>query len=432
MKLNIDFPVESEFYEFKESLSQLDSGIEAIAAMLNKHGKGEVFFGVSNDGEVIGLKGQIGAETIKKVEVRISETLKPQIVPTIVLEEYEGKTVVHVIARGNRKPYSKSGDYRIRIGSSNEKIDPELLAELFFDSERASLEGVESLDQDLSFNMLKYYFIRNGLTVNESNFFSNEGLLVNGKFNMLANLLSDNNEASIKVVRFSGRDKTKMVMRNEYGYKCLISAMAEANDYVLSLNETRVDIESGLERKETRLFDSHAFEEAWTNACVHNKWIRNIPPAVYIFDDRIEIISNGGLPYGYSKEEFFSGISHPINIGLFKIMGQLNIIEQTGHGNIVIVDKYGKDAFRIEDNYIVVTIPFAFVPSMKEIDPSGLSDTSLKLLKAIKNNPSFTQKELASITGIGTTRIGELIGELKDKGRIQRVGSKKKGYWQII
>ena len=38
MKINIDFPVETEFYEFKSSLSQLDNGIESIAAMLNKHG----------------------------------------------------------------------------------------------------------------------------------------------------------------------------------------------------------------------------------------------------------------------------------------------------------------------------------------------------------------------------------------------------------
>ncbi|MGN1163556.1 MAG: ATP-binding protein, partial [Candidatus Ornithospirochaeta sp.] len=153
---------------------------------------------------------------------------------------------------------------------------------------------------------------------------------------------------------------------------------------------------------------------------------------IYIYDDRIEIISTGGLPYGYSREDFFSGISHPVNIGLFKIMGQLDIIEQTGHGNIVIVDKYGKNAFRIEDNYIVVTIPFSFVPSMKEIDVSGLSMSSLAVLKAIKSNPTSTQKELSAITGIGTTRIGEVIGELKEKGRIERIGSKKKGYWKIL
>ena len=51
---------------------------------------------------------------------------------------------------------------------------------------------------------------------------------------------------------------------------------------------------------------------------------------------------------------------------------------------------------------------------------------------AIKNNPSFTVKELSSVTGLGTTRIGEIIKELKEKGKIERVGSKKNGYWKVF
>jgi len=431
MKINIDFPLEDEFYEFKTSLAELDKGIEAVAAMLNKHGKADVYFGVSNDGEAIGLKGQIGPETIKKVEMRIAEILKPAIAPSVIREDYDGKRVIHVSAKGNRKPYSSSGDYRIRVGSSNKKIDPELLGELFFDSETSSLEAVECINQELTFNTLKFYYIKNGLTINEDNFYRNAGLKVNGKFNMLAELLADENNASIKVVRFSGYDKTKMLSRNEYGYKCLLTAMQEANDYIVSLNETRVDIESGLARKEAKLFDTHAFEEAWTNACIHNKWIRNVPPAVYVFDDRIEIVSTGGLPFGYSEDDFYSGVSRPINNGLFKIMGQLNMIEQTGHGNLVIVDKYGKEAFSISNSHITVTIPFAFTPSMKQVDVNGLSPTQMKVLRAIKENPTFTMKELSTFCGLGTTRVGEIMKELKGIGKLERIGGKKGGYWQV-
>lgn len=68
MKINIEFPMEDEFYEFKTSLSELDKGIETIAAMLNKHGKADVYYGVANDGEAVGLNGQIGPETIKKLK----------------------------------------------------------------------------------------------------------------------------------------------------------------------------------------------------------------------------------------------------------------------------------------------------------------------------------------------------------------------------
>lgn len=431
MKVNLDYPLENEFYEFKSSLSELDKGLETIAAMLNKHSKADVYYGVSNDGEVIGLKDQIGNETIKKIEMRISEIIKPSIVATIVIEDYEGKKVIHVSAKGNRKPYSSSGDYRIRIGSSNKKIDPELLGELFFDSDLSSLESIDSINQELTFNTLKYFYSKNGLTINDTNFYKNAGLKINGKFNMLAKLLADENDISIKVVRFQGIDKTKMLSRNEYGYKCLLVSMQEASNYVNSLNETRVDLESGLERKEVKLFDSHAFEEAWTNACLHNKWIRNIPPAIYIFDNRIEIVSTGGLAFNYSVDDFYSGVSRPINMGLFKIMGQLNMVEQTGHGNLVIIDKYGKKAFDICDSHITVTIPFSFVPSMKQIDTRDLTPSQTKVLMAIKDNSTFTIKDIASYCNLSTSRVSEIIKYLKERGLLIRVGARKDGYWKV-
>ena len=97
-----------------------------------------------------------------------------------------------------------------------------------------------------------------------------------------------------------------MISRNEYGYHCLLIAMKQAYDYVAALDEVRVDLKAGQKRKETPLFDLECFDEAWTNACLHNRWVKNIPPAIYIFSDRIEIVSTGGLPFDFSKEEFFA------------------------------------------------------------------------------------------------------------------------------
>ena len=36
----------------------------------------------------------------------------------------------------------------------------------------------------------------------------------------------------------------------------------------------------------------------------------------------------------------------------------MGLIEHTGHGIPTIVEKYGKDVFEIESNYIRCTIPF--------------------------------------------------------------------------
>ncbi len=422
---------EDEKQEFKTSLSELDKGIDSLAAMLNKHCKGTIYFGVDNSGEVVGLKDQLGEEPIKKVSSRIQEILKPTIIPEVAFDFIDNKRIIKLSAQGNNRPYSSRGKYLIRVGSENKKIDPDLLGDLFFASEKASIENLESMNQDLKFNELKQMYVNAGLTINDKKFEENLHLKINGKYNYLANLLADENDISIKVVRFSGIDKLHMVSRNEYGFKCLFIAMKQASDYISSINETRVDIESSLERKEIHLFDEHVFDEAWTNACLHNKWIRNVPPAIYIFDNRIEIISTGGLPFDYSKESFYAGVSRPVNPSLERIMGQLNLIEQTGHGNLAIIAKYGKKAFNIGDSYINVTIPFAFIPTMASVSNINLTLQEQNILKAIKNHPTYSVKQIAELVNLGTTRVSQIIRILKENKLIIRVGSNKSGYWKI-
>ena len=45
---------ENEEREFKESTSEVEKGIISLTAMLNKQCFGEVFFGVKDNGDVIG------------------------------------------------------------------------------------------------------------------------------------------------------------------------------------------------------------------------------------------------------------------------------------------------------------------------------------------------------------------------------------------
>lgn len=45
---------ETETIVFKRSTTELHEGMESIASILNKHGHGELYFGVCADGEVVG------------------------------------------------------------------------------------------------------------------------------------------------------------------------------------------------------------------------------------------------------------------------------------------------------------------------------------------------------------------------------------------
>ena len=45
---------ENENIEFKKSVSETKEGIASISSMLNKHGKGTLYFGVKDNGDIIG------------------------------------------------------------------------------------------------------------------------------------------------------------------------------------------------------------------------------------------------------------------------------------------------------------------------------------------------------------------------------------------
>ena len=199
----MDYKRENESVEFKESLGQLNRGLESLTAMLNKHGSGTVLFGVKDDGVVVGVN--IGNKTLKDIRDAITSRIKPTIIPTITEEENDSKIVIRVEVSGYNKPYSADGKYLIRSGNENKKIEPEIMRQLLFSNSSELITNIESFDQELTFNQLKQLFIMNNLSINNESFNKNNGLLTkNGKFNLLASILADNNNCSIKVVVYFG------------------------------------------------------------------------------------------------------------------------------------------------------------------------------------------------------------------------------------
>lgn len=113
--------------------------------------------------------------------------------------------------------------------------------------------------------------------------------------------------------------------------------------YYDTLNETYIDV-SVRPRIEKRMFSPEAFKEAWINAFVHNKWSEQLCLAVYWFEDRLEIVSYGGLPRNLTKEEFLEGKTEPVNKELMKIFLKCGIVEHSGHGVPIVVREYGEEA----------------------------------------------------------------------------------------
>lgn len=423
---------ETESVEFKKTTGELREGMISLASMLNKNGKGILYFGVRNDGEIVGQ--QIGDRTLREISQGIANAIKPQIIPTIIMELCDDKNVIKVTVEGDEKPYSAYGKYYMRSADEDREISPQQLRSLML-SVSDSIVNIETNNQELTFDQLKTLYTGNDLTLRDSTFKQNLNLLTrNGTYNLMAGILADTNSCSIKVAVFRGTDKTNLIRRNEYGYKCMLVAAKQVLDYMEALNDTVVDMDGSL-RQEKKLFDFSCFREAWLNACLHNRWSRQTPPAVYLFDDRIEIISVGGLPDGLSLEEFYEGKSKPVNLELQQIMVQLDYIEQTGHGVPLIISRYGKKVFDITENFVTVTIPLnkARVQDniIKENTKWLTDDKDEKILLLMKNNSSIRVNEISKLLGLGTTTITKKIRRLKECGIVERYGSKKNGWWSV-
>jgi len=101
---------ESETIEFKKSTAEVKSGVVSIAAMLNKYGRGEVYFGIADDGKVLGQT--IGRTTIKDVTQAVVDNTEPKIYPKVEVRQIEGKDCIVVEAHGIR---SLSRGHRLKI-----------------------------------------------------------------------------------------------------------------------------------------------------------------------------------------------------------------------------------------------------------------------------------------------------------------------------
>jgi predicted HTH transcriptional regulator len=254
-------------------------------------------------------------------------------------------------------------------------------------------------------------------------------LTPDGSFNKMAELLSNQMSSSIKVVRFNGKSKADGLKdRSEFGSTCLLWAMKKAEAYVETLNLTKSMIQPLGSRIDKKLIDPESFKQAWYNACLHNRWDLGVPPAIWVFTDRIEIFSNGNIRKDMSLDEFYRGVSRPVNQELSNIFTKLELSEQGGLGNTTIIKFYGKEVFDIEDYHVIVSLPFdkevmATLPII-----NNKMTLEEKIIELIRTNNQITREEMMGVLLVSKSTLERI---LRNSTRIIRKGSSKNGLWYV-
>ena len=65
--------------------------------------------------------------------------------------------------------------------------------------------------------------------------------------------------------------------------------------------------------------------------------------------------------------------------------------------------------------------------SSEEIEKS-----SDKILELVQNDATLSAQKIAELLGISSRAVEKQLAALKEKGKLQRIGSKKGGYWKVI
>lgn len=247
-----------------------------------------------------------------------------------------------------------------------------------------------------------------------------------GKYNLLAQLISDDSHIPIRFAIFNGTNKAStMYSVREFGNTCLLFSLDKVLEYGEVLNVPQAD-ECGrkVERKEVSLFDEEAFREAIINAFVHNQWTTGNAPIITVFSDRIEILSRGTIPPGQTIEGFYAGESVPVNQKLSDMFLQLHISERTGRGVPKITEKYGKGTYEFRENSIMVSIPITRVeknemtPDNREL-PLDKMENSLNAIIPDRNKKSPEQILEFCVLPRNILEIA-VFGGLKEKKSVRR------------
>lgn len=434
---------ESNRIEFKVELN--DKLEKEVVAFLNNKEGGILYIGVDDNGKPIGVSD------VDSMQLKIADRIKNNILPStlglfdIVTEEIENISVIKIlISSGLEKPYyikkhgmSPNGCFT-RMGTSSQPMSTAMIDSLYSKRTHNTLRNITSPRQDLTFAQLKIYYQERGLELNEKFTNSLELLTPDGKFNYVAYLLADENGVSIKVAKYAGSDKVDLVENEEYGYCSLIKATHQVLEKLKIENITRAKV-TNAKRVEKNLIEPIPMREAVINAIVHSDFSREIPPVFEIFNDKMVFTSYGGLIQGQSKEDFFSCSSMPRNRELMRVFKDVGLVEQLGSGMSRILKEYDKSIFYISEHFIKVEFPFS-LPKETIIIANGDDNGNetgndnleiWKVMEILSENPSITAKQMAKQMNISPRKVSRLIKELKENGKIVRIGSDRKGYWKI-
>lgn len=414
---------ETRIVEFKETIT--NTFLKTVSAFSNYDG-GTIFFGIDDNGDIKGLLDV--KQACLDIENKINDSISPQ--PNYMLEIQNNDQIIKLtIKSGLQKPYLyKSKAYK-RNDTATIEVDTLELSRLILEGKNIRFEELPYNEQKLTFEVLHQKLKEsiqietfNKDTLKTLNLYDN-----NNGYNNAAGLLADRNHfPGIDIVKF-GQNISVIQKRATIENISILEVYDKAID--MFRDYYQYEIIEGAERKNVEKIPEAAFREAIANALIHRAWDIESQIRVLMFDDRIEVISPGGLPSGITEDEYLSGkISVLRNRNLANVFYRLGFVEIFGTGITRIKQLYEsalrKPDFEVSENTIRIMLPvFGENINLTEDEKQVYALLSTTMLKPIS--------EIAPYTPFGKSKTTQLLKEMSQKGVVE-VKGKGRGTKYII
>ena len=473
--------------QFKESFTSQKEIAKEIIAFANTKG-GVILFGVEDKcGKLVGLS----YDEIQVISRELGNAANEQVRPTIYIETEvvrveEKHFLICSVEEGKNKPYKNlNGEIWVKQGADKRRIteNSEILA-LFQDSGSYQPDAVGvngTTFDDLDRYAIDDYFQKvyattlDGFGGKAEQVLKNIHILNHHGVPTLAGYLFFGKHPEyncptcmVKAVSFFGNDLAGTQYRDS---KEIFGNMPQLYDKTMAFlkaNLHNVQEEGASFNTLGKLeIAEEVLEEVVQNALVHRDLLRPAPIRLFVFDNRVEVISPGALAGGLTEEDIRNGKTYQRNPYMATFATNALYYKGIGSGIVRILVEYPE--IRLENDVngkefkvaIPRTIPNGSLKYRNTTQKDSLKDSNTilktdvstqkdslmdsntilkalepiqaEVLKYIMAHPQATREEIAdSIDGISFGGVKFIIAKLQKKGLLKRVGGRKFGEWLVF
>lgn len=314
--------------QFKQNITNVDSLAAEMAAFANADG-GVIFIGVDDDGSIPGLTFSDVSRINQIISNAASQHIKsPLTVKTENIPVDNNRLVIVLtIPKGQDKPYfDRNGVIWLKTGSDKRKINSrEELCRLFQSVDRFHADelptkaGINKLDKIRFREFLQKIYDTTlpddpgdlQILLQNMNLATEDGML-----NLAGVLLFTEHPEFIKPqfilksVRYPGNTIHPSEYIDTEDFTGPLPRIYEDAMAFIMRNLHKIQAGRGVNSPGVPEIPAAVFEELLVNALVHRDYLISAPIRIFIFDNRIEIISPGNLPNNLSVEKIRKGNSN--------------------------------------------------------------------------------------------------------------------------